>query len=204
MGYKQSPEYEAARKRYLKNNALTYNDAAYLKALEGGRKAYEQRVLDETTARRNAQWEAQYQPAVDKYKEQMKQNLNRQADVQRARMQAQLGYARSGSYGTSGSWDAANIALDRQYAGMRGDIDQQANMFSLGQYLDFMNREDAQSFSMEQMRQQYQYQMQLMQQQAELNSASWWQNLGGIIGFAAGLPVGGGLTVGGYALGQVI
>ena len=114
-----------------------------------------------------------------------------------------LGFALSSGPGTSGLAVAAENALDRQFAGQRamglGRLRGAAADFRLNWDLN----QDKFDYGFEMSKLQFTQQQALLQQQAELNSASWWEQLGGIIGFGLALPVGGGLSVAGYGLAQL-
>ena len=100
-----------------------------------------------------------------------------------------LGFAMSSGPGTSGLGVAAGNALDRQFAGIRARdlnrVDTMGTQFKLNWNL----AEDSQSRAIELQTLQFKQQQALLQQQAELNSASWWEQLGGVVGFAAGQAV---------------
>jgi len=114
-----------------------------------------------------------------------------------------LGFAMSSGPGTSGLAPAAQLALDRQFSTQRalglGRIDMANADFKLNWNL----QEDKFDYGIEMSKLQFKQQQALLQQQAELNSASWWEQLGGIVGAAAGFMIGGpvGAAVG-YGVGS--
>ena len=114
-----------------------------------------------------------------------------------------LGFALSSGPGTSGLAVAAENSLNRQFAGQRamglGRLRGAAADFKLNWNL----QEDKFDYGIEMSKLQFKQQQALLQQQAELNSASWWEQLGGIVGAAAGFMIGGpvGAAVG-YGVGS--
>ena len=114
-----------------------------------------------------------------------------------------LGFALSSGPGTSGLAVAAENALNRQFAGLQASNRLAVDKFATDFKLNWNLNKDRWQHDEGMARMQFQQQQIMLQQQAELNSASWWEQLGGIIGFGLALPVGGGLSVAGYGLAQL-
>lgn len=114
-----------------------------------------------------------------------------------------MGFALSSGPGTSGLSVAAQNALERQFATQRalglGKIGEYAAQFRLNWDL----QQDRYDYGEDMARAQFQYQQLLLRQQAELNSASWWEQMGGIIGAGIGMVTAGPLGAGyGYGAGR--
>ena len=153
---------------------------------------------------RDIEFEEKYLPTLDEKTAAYSQTMLDELTLAKRQAAGKLGFALSSGPGTSGFSVAAQNALDRQFSTQRamglGRIRGAAADFRLNWDLG----EDKFDYGFEMNALQFKQQQALMQQQAELNSASWWEQLGGIIGFGLGLPMGGGLSVAGYGLGQLM
>ena len=152
---------------------------------------------------RDVEFDEKYQSTLDEKTAASSQTMLDELALAKRQAAGKLGFALSSGPGTSGFSVAAQNALDRQFSTQRamglGRIRGAAADFRLNWDLG----EDKFDYGFEMNALQFKQQQALMQQQAELNSASWWEQLGGIIGFAAGLPMGGGLSLAGWGLGQI-
>jgi len=125
-------------------------------------------------------WEATEQPEIQKLGALGERDALSAFQREKAMALQQLGYNRSSGTGGSGGYDAARIALERGSQQQLGSIKRSAEMYELGQYLQYLDKEDDQRHQLNAMRQQYEYQKKL----ADANSASWWEGLTGIAGMA--------------------
>lgn len=129
---------------------------------------------------RTREYEEFYRPEIQKLGALGEREALSAFQQEKARALANLGYARSAGTGGSGAYDAAAIAIERGSQQQLGSIKRSAEMYELGAYLKFMDREDQQSAQLQAMREGFDYQMRM----AEENSASWWEGLGSIAGMA--------------------
>lgn len=125
------------------------------------------------TATAKYNWENDYKDEVQKLGEIGEREALSAFQTEKAKALAQLGYARSSGTGGSGGYNAAQIALERGSQQQLGNISRSAEMYELGAYLKYMDREDQQSAQLEAMKAGFEYQMKV----AEANSASWWEGL---------------------------
>ena len=152
---------------------------------------------------RDVEFESKYLPTLNEKTSAYSQAMLDELAIAKRQAAGKLGFALSSGPGTSGLAVAAENALNRQFAGQRamglGRLRGAAADFRLNWDLN----QDKFDYGFEMSKLQFTQQQALLQQQAELNSASWWEQLGGIIGFGLALPVGGGLSVAGYGLAQL-
>ena len=123
-------------------------------------------------------WNDKYLPEVQRLGALGERDALSAFQQEKAKALAQLGYARSSGTGGSGGYNAAQIALERGSQQQLGNISRSAEMYELGAYLKYMDREDQQSHQLDAMKAQYEYQMEIAKQ----NSASWWEGLTSLAG----------------------
>jgi len=104
-----------------------------------------------------------------------------------AKLRMRLGYNQSAGAGTGGWWNLAKLGMETAGMGKQLDLQQQWQMWEAQQKSDWAKTQDAQAHQAQMMRLQGQQQLMLMQQQAELNDASWWESFGSIIGMGLGI-----------------
>ena len=144
---------------------------------------------------RDVEFEEKYQATLDEKTAASSRLFTDELTLAKQQAAGRLGFALSSGPGTSGLSVAAQNALERQFATSRtmglGKIREAAADFRLSWDL----QEDKFDYGFEMAALQFKQQQALLQQQAELNSASWWEQLGGIIGFGLGLAMPGGASV---------
>lgn len=160
-------------------------------------------IGEKTSGDPSTDFERIYGTAADRGQAELERKLETERQLALQQAAGKLGFAQSSGPGTAGRWGAAETALNREFNLAKLQNLERAQLFRTGLEVDYLQRQDAYGQQRFMARMQFQQQQALMQQRAELNSASWWEQLGGILGFVAGLPVGAGLTVAGYALAQV-
>jgi len=152
---------------------------------------------------RDAEFNTKYKSTLDEKTSAYSQTMLDELALAQRQAAGKLGFALSSGPGTSGLAVAAENSLNRQFAGQRamglGRLRGAAADFKLNWNL----QEDKFDYGIEMSKLQFKQQQALLQQQAELNSASWWEQLGGIVGAAAGFMIGGpvGAAVG-YGVGS--
>jgi len=151
-------------------------------------------------AKRATSFENIYAPKVQEYGAQMERDALSAFQREKAMALQGLGYRQSQGSGTSGLYQSAELALGRAATQKAGEIATTAEQFERAAFLNYLDREDQQSFQLDAMKMQYEQQMKI----AEMNSSSWWEGLASLVGFAASLPMGGGMSLGGYAVAQLL
>lgn len=153
-------------------------------------------------ARRETEWqESGLGETYSKLGEATEAELMRAYNRQIGQMRGRLGFAASsGAGGGAGYWDSAKIALEGRAMGQLGEAATASERIEAGARADWINKEDAQQFQMEQQSRQAQYRMAELNRQAELNDSSWWEDFGGIIGSIAAIPMTGGMSLAGYGV----
>ena len=159
--------------------------------------------IDEAARKRDYEFQTMYGGTLTDQQANLARMMETERQLAQQQAAGKLGFALSSGPGTSGLGVAAELALNRTFSGHKARIGEATEKMGTQFRLDWDMREDQYSQQTAMAQLQFQHNMALMQQQAELNSASWWEQLGGIVGFGLGLPVGGGLSVAGYGLGQL-
>lgn len=144
-------------------------------------------VMEKRYADPEYEWNRAYAPLVQDLGQSLEDAAKRAVEQAIARRNMQLGYLRSGTAGTSGSWDAAQSALQRYGTKLQTQAESTAEQFELGQHLEFLTREDAKEHERDMALLAFRQQMALLERQAELNEPSWWQGLGSIVGLGLGV-----------------
>ena len=161
-------------------------------------------LTDPVPTTRDNEFDTKYGTTLDEKTAAYSQTMLDELQLAKRQAAGKLGFALSSGPGTSGFSIAAQNALNRQFSTQRamglGRIRGAASDFRLNWDL----QQDKFDYGFEMANLKFKQQQALLQQQAELNSASWWEQLGGIVGFGLGLPMGGGLSVAGYGLGQLM
>jgi hypothetical protein len=157
-----------------------------------------------TPEEREAEYTDYYAPLVEEAKQSSYGVLENERALAQRQAAGKLGFALSSGPGTSGLAVAAENALNRQFSGLQASNRLAVDKFATEFKLNWNLNKDRWQHEEGMARMQFQQQQMLLQQQAELNSASWWEQLGGIIGAVAGMPMTGGMSLAGYAIGQVV
>ena len=154
-----------------------------------------------TAAARGEEYDAVYAPIVDEHKAGLTATLADERALAKRQAKMKLGFAQSSGPGTAGAWGAAELALERDF-GLQAVRDRNAaNQFATQFKLNWNLQQDQWSQDKAMLNLNFKRQQALLQQQAELNSSSWYEQLGSIIGFGVGQAVsyykpagGGGVT----------
>ena len=126
---------------------------------------------------------------LDRWKEATNQTLLNELALAKRQAAGKLGFALSSGPGTSGLAVAAENALDRQFAALRASGLNETNKYAAQFKLNWNMATEKWGRDVAMAKLQFQQQQMYLQQQAELNSASWWEQLGGVVGFAVGQAV---------------
>ena len=142
-----------------------------------------------TAAARGEEYDAVYAPIVDEHKAGLTATLADERALAKRQAQMKLGFAQSSGPGTAGAWGAAELALERDF-GLQAVRDRNAaNQFATQFKLNWNLQQDQWSQDKAMLNLNFKRQQALLQQQAELNSSSWYEQLGSIIGFGVGQAV---------------
>ena len=144
-------------------------------------------IADLRNKRRQYEYETYYAPEIEKYAAGGLEASGNTLEREMAKLRMRLGYNQSAGAGTGGWWNLARSGMET--AGMQKgqEIANQWEQFKLQNWLDYMNREDTQSFQKDMITRQTQAQLELMKQQAELNDPTWWNSFGSIVGMGLGI-----------------
>ena len=152
---------------------------------------------------REKEYEAEFAPTVTEHQANLTRMMETERQLALQQAQGKLGFAQSSGPGTAGRWAATETALNREFNLAKLQIGERTEQFGTGFKLDFLGSKDRYDMNVALQRLQFRQQQALMQQQAELNSASWWEQLGGIVGFGLALAVPGGGSVAAWGLGKM-
>ena len=136
-----------------------------------------------TPEERETEYADYYAPLVEEAKQSSYGVLENERAIAQRQAAGKLGFALSSGPGTSGLAVAAENALNRQFAGLQASNRLAVDKFATDFKLNWNLNKDRWQHDEGMARMQFQQQQIMLQQQAELNSASWWEQLGGIIGF---------------------
>jgi len=140
-------------------------------------------------AKRETEYETEWVPRVEEHQAALSRNLSDERALAKRQAAGKLGFALSSGPGTSGLAVAAGNALDRSFA-IQGVRDRNAaTQFGTQFKLNWNMQQDQWDENRAMSNLQFRQQQALLQQQAELNSKSWWEQLGSIIGFGTSQAV---------------
>jgi len=188
--YESSVKYQEDKKKYLKSTNpfdlfSATGKAQFTEAMEVGAGKYTEAQRGD----RSEEYATKYDPTIADWKTASNQEYLDQLALAKRQAQMKLGFAQSSGPGTAGAWGAADLALERQFAVQKAaglnEIDKYAAQFRLNWDL----QQDKYDYGEDMARANFQYQQLILQQQAELNSDSWWDTAGQIVGTVAGMAL---------------
>ena len=104
-----------------------------------------------------------------------------------AKLRMRMGYNQSAGAGTGGRWDLARGNMLNAGAQKQMQLGHDWEKWEAQQAQNWAIMQDQQAHGEKMAQLQYQYNLELMKQQAELNDPTWWQTFGSIVGMGAGL-----------------
>lgn len=145
--------------------------------------------MDEKARERAYEFKSLYQPTLDEKTAAYSRTMLDELQLAKRQAAGKLGFALSSGPGTSGMSTAAQLGLDRQFATQRamglGRLRGAAADFRLNWDLN----EDRFDYGFEMANLRFKHEQILLRQRAELNSDSWWDTLGSIIGIGAAAAI---------------